>query len=57
MGRDFISRSFESCEVVDLLTNSYRIENQSIDGYAAVFICRHLRQRRPDFWQHFRYYG
>ena len=57
MDRDFIYRNFESCEQVDHLTNPYRIENQSIDGYADVFVCRHLRQPWPDFWEHFRYYG
>jgi len=57
MDRDFIYRNFESCKLADHLTNPYGIENQSIDGYADVFICRHLRQPWPEFWQHFRYYG
>jgi len=57
MDRDFLYRNFESCEVVGRLTNRYGIENSVIDGYADVFVCRHLRQPWPDFWEHFRYYG
>jgi 4-amino-4-deoxy-L-arabinose transferase-like glycosyltransferase len=57
MGRDFLDRNFGSCELVGRLSNPYGIENQSIGGYADVFVCRNLRQPWPDFWQHFRYYG
>ena len=55
--RDFVERAFESCELAGRLTNRYGIENSSIDGYAEVFVCRHLREPWPEFWAHFRYYG
>ena len=55
--RDFLNRHFESCELAGRLTNRYGIENSAIDGYADVFVCRHLRQPWPEFWEHFRYYG
>jgi hypothetical protein len=57
MDRDFLYRNFESCELVGRLTNRYGIENNVIDGYADVFVCRHLRQPWPDFWEHFLYFG
>jgi hypothetical protein len=57
MDRDFLYRNFESCELVGRLTNRYGIENNVIDGYADVFVCRRLRQPWPDFWEHFQYYG
>jgi len=55
--RDFGEQNFESCELAGHLTNRYGIVNNSIDGYADVFVCRHLRQPWPQFWEHFRYYG
>ena len=57
MHRDFVDRNFESCELAGRLTNRYGIENDSIDGYTDVFVCRNLRQPWPEFWKHFRYYG
>jgi len=55
--RDFVEQNFESCVLAGHLTNRYGIVNNSIDGYADVFVCRRLRQPWPEFWQHFRYYG
>src|SRR5271157_4349278 len=55
--RDFAEQNFESCELVGRVTNRYGIENDTITGYADVFVCRNLRQPWPVFWQHFRYYG
>jgi hypothetical protein len=55
--RDFLDQSFESCELVGHVTSRYGIVNSAIDGYADVFLCRHLRQPWPDFWKHFQYYG
>jgi hypothetical protein len=55
--RDVLDQSFASCELVGHLANRYGIENSAIDGYADVFLCQHLRQPWPEFWQHFRYYG
>jgi Dolichyl-phosphate-mannose-protein mannosyltransferase len=57
MPRDFLDRSFASCEPVGKLTNRYGIANSAIDGYDEVFLCRHLRQPWPDFWKRFQYYG
>ena len=57
MDHDFLDRNFDSCELVGRLTNRYGVENSAINGYADVFVCRHLRQPWPDFWEHFRYYG
>ena len=55
--RDLLDQNFQSCEWVGHLTNRYGIVNGAIDGYADVFLCRHLRQPWPDFWKHFQYYG
>jgi len=57
MDRAFIYKNFESCELAGRLSNPYGIENQTIDGYADVYVCRHLRTPWPDFWRHFQYYG
>lgn len=57
MDRDFLNRSFDSCELVSRITNRYGIQNDVIGGYADVFVCRHLRQPWPKFWEPFRYYG
>jgi Dolichyl-phosphate-mannose-protein mannosyltransferase len=57
MHRDFLDRNFESCELAGHLTNRYGIVNRSIDGYADVFLCQHLRQPWPEFWKHLRCFG
>ncbi len=57
MHRDLLDQNFASCELVGHLTNPYGITNSAIDGYADVFVCRHLRQPWPDFWKHFRSFG
>jgi 4-amino-4-deoxy-L-arabinose transferase-like glycosyltransferase len=57
MHRDLLDQNFESCELVNHLTNPWGITNNAIDGYADVFLCRHLRQPWPDFWRHFQSYG
>jgi len=57
MHRDLLDQNFASCELAGHLTNRYGITNSSIDGYADVFVCRHLRQSWPDFWKHFHSFG
>ncbi len=57
MHRDLLDQNFASCELVGHLTNPYGITNSAINGYADVFVCRHLRQPWPDFWKHFRSFG
>ena len=55
--RDFLDRNFATCEMAGRLTNPWGIENTATKGYEDIFVCRHLRQRWPEFWKHFRYYG
>ena len=55
--RDFVDRTFESCQSVGHVTNRYGIANSSITGYDEIFVCRGLRQSWPEFWKNFRYYG
>jgi len=55
--REFVERNFESCSLAGHLTNRYGISNSAVAGWDEIFICHHLRQRWPQFWAHFQYYG
>jgi hypothetical protein len=57
MDSSFVNRNFESCVLAGPITNRYGIDNKAIDGYSDVFVCRHLLQPWPVFWQHFQYFG
>ncbi len=57
MRRDSLDPNFESCELAGRATNKFGVKNLAIDGYADVFVCRHLRQPWSVFWERFRYYG
>ncbi len=55
--QDFGEQNFENCRWAAHIPTPHGITNGSIDGYADVFVCHHLRRPWPDFWAHFRYYG
>ncbi len=57
MDSSFVNHNFESCVIAGQVTNRYGIDNKAIDGWADVFVCRHLLQPWPVFWQHFQYFG
>ena len=57
MDHEFLVKNFDSCELAGHLTNRYRVTNDVIGEYGDVYVCRHLRQDWPAFWEHFRYYG
>lgn len=57
LSREFGDRYFESCEVVGLITNKYRIANEETTGHSEILLCRHLRETWPEFWKKFRRYG
>jgi hypothetical protein len=56
MDSNFVNRNFESCALAGHITNRYGINNKAM-GYADIFVCRHLLQPWPIFWQHFQYFG
>lgn len=57
MDHDFLERNFLSCTWAARLSNSYGIENSTIDGYSNVYVCGSPRRGWPDFWSQFQYFG
>jgi len=57
MDSSFVKGNFASCVLAGRISNRYGIDNKAIDGYADVFVCRHLLEPWPVFWQHFQYFG
>lgn len=55
--RDFLTESFESCELAGHVTNRYGVLNEETREHPDIFVCRGLRQPWPEFWKQFRYYG
>lgn len=57
MDPDFLTRNFESCERVGVLTKPFGIQNHALSFDPDLFVCRNLRKPWPEFWSHFQYYG
>jgi 4-amino-4-deoxy-L-arabinose transferase-like glycosyltransferase len=57
LSRDFLQRSFESCELAGHITNPYGIKNEETSEHPDIFVCRRLRKPWAEFWKQFKYYG
>jgi hypothetical protein len=55
--REFVERTFESCELSGHVANRYGVKNSTIGDYSEIFVCRQLRKPWPEFWKQFKYYG
>lgn len=55
--RQFGDRYFESCELAGRITNRYGVANEETTDHTDILVCRHLRERWPQFWKKFRRYG
>ena len=55
--REFGERYFETCEMVGRITNQYGVANEESTDHPDILLCRHLRERWPEFWKKFRRYG
>jgi len=56
MDSSFANHNFASCAVGAHITNRYGINNKSI-GQGDIYVCRHLLQPWPVFWQHLESFG
>ncbi len=57
LSREFLDRTFTSCQVAGHTPNPYAIQNEETSDHPDIYVCRGLRQPWPDFWKTFRYYG
>jgi 4-amino-4-deoxy-L-arabinose transferase-like glycosyltransferase len=57
LSREFLDRTFTSCQVSGHTPNPYAIHNEETSDHPDIYVCRGLRQPWPDFWKTFRYYG
>jgi hypothetical protein len=55
--RNFLDRTFVSCEIAGHTPNPYGIESEETRDHPDLFVCRGLRQSWPDFWKDFQRYG
>jgi 4-amino-4-deoxy-L-arabinose transferase-like glycosyltransferase len=55
--RQFGEQYFESCEVVERITNKHDVANEETTDHPEILLCRHLRESWPEFWRKFRRYG
>jgi 4-amino-4-deoxy-L-arabinose transferase-like glycosyltransferase len=54
---DFMTDHFERCELVAHNTNPYGVINEESRDHPDIYLCHHLRQRWPEFWPQFRWFG
>jgi hypothetical protein len=54
---DFRRDHFESCELVAHYANAYGVINEESRDHADIYLCHHLRQPWPEFWQDFQRFG
>ena len=57
MNRNFLDKSFASCQLVGHFTDGYEKVNTALNGYTDIFVCRRLHQPWPAFWKHLQSYG
>jgi 4-amino-4-deoxy-L-arabinose transferase-like glycosyltransferase len=57
LGRQFLERHFESCELAGLITNRFNVSNEETTAHRDIFVCRRLRSSWSEFWKNFRRYG
>ena len=55
--RGFVENKFATCEVAGHTWNRFGIANEETRNHPDIFVCRHLRESWPEFWNHFRYFG
>jgi 4-amino-4-deoxy-L-arabinose transferase-like glycosyltransferase len=55
--RDYVEKTFESCELAGHTSNRYGIQNEETRAHPDIFVCRKLRQTWPEFWRSFQHFG
>jgi len=53
----FRDRNFSSCQLAARTPNPFNVANEETTDHPEIFVCRGLRQRWPEFWKGFRYFG
>jgi hypothetical protein len=53
----FLTDHFERCELVAHNMNPYGVINEESRDHPDIYLCHHLRQRWPEFWPQFRWFG
>ena len=53
---DFL-KIFQDCQFVAAISMPFNIQNEETINHRAIYVCHHLRQPWPDFWQQFQYFG
>ena len=49
--------NFQDCTLIAPITTPFNIQNEETINHRAIYVCHHLRQPWPDFWQKFQYFG
>lgn len=57
LDEDFRSAHFERCDLVAHNTNPYGVINEESRDHPDIYLCHHLLQPWPEFWQHFQRFG
>jgi 4-amino-4-deoxy-L-arabinose transferase-like glycosyltransferase len=55
--RDYVEKTFESCELAGHTSNRYGIQNEETIAHPDIFVCRGLRQTWLEFWRSFQHFG
>jgi Dolichyl-phosphate-mannose-protein mannosyltransferase len=55
--KDFLERTFASCEIAGQTPNPYGVENEETSYHPDIYVCRGLRQSWPEFWKDYRHFG
>jgi 4-amino-4-deoxy-L-arabinose transferase-like glycosyltransferase len=48
---------FQNCTFIAPISTPFNIQNEETANHRAIYVCHHLREPWPDFWQHFQYFG
>lgn len=49
--------NFQDCTLIAPITTPFNIQNDEIIDHNSIYLCHHLRQPWPEFWQKFQYFG
>jgi hypothetical protein len=55
--RGYLESKFAACEVAGHTWNHFGIANEETRDHPDIYVCRHLRETWPEFWNSFRYFG
>ena len=49
--------SFEACNLMGRVTNTYGVENEDTFYHAVIYLCRELCLSWPEFWKQIQTFG